>query len=338
MTTGGEVRYLDARGGEFRWWGWAGMRAMPPEAMWARSVREVTYGRLCHEVDALRTRLSGLEVGPGSRVALQVPTSFTMLWWLFALWSLGATVLLLDPRMKPAETATAVRVIRPRLLIEAVSAPSSLESFREEYATLVRPTDGALPADPAFCLVQCTSGSTVRRTWHSIQADVDRHAANPGMPKRGERVYLLSPPTFGFGLAAGALLSLRVGACLVFCPHPHPEELLEFACRADVHAIFGAPVHFDLLARASGTAVPPNLRLAVSCGDVLTARVRTCFERRYRLPLGQAYGMTETGALATDLDGRSDSLAIVGGLKVDLTHSQRSRRTSPPRARWTRKR
>ena len=101
-----------------------------------------------------------------------------------------------------------------------------------------------------------------------------------------------------------ALTSLRVDACLVFSARSHPEKLLERACQANVHAIFGVPVHFDLLNRAQGDAVPPNLRLAVSCGDVLTAAVRDKFASRYGVPLGQAYGMTETGVLATDLDGR----------------------------------
>lgn len=296
------------------WWGWTSIRTATPEDVWARAGRDITYGELRHEVSTVRTRLDGLGVGPGCCVALQLSPSFTMLWWLFALWSQGIQVLLLDPRMKPAESDGVMARVRPRFHISSHTTPQALESFRDEYPVSVRPLFSVAPADPEFCLLQCTSGATGRpkivgRTWRSVLADVDRHAANPGMPTGHERVLLLCPPTHGFGLAM-ALMSLRVGACLVFSARSHPADLLERACQANVHAIFGVPVHFDLLNRANGDTVPPNLRLAMSCGDVLTAAVRNGFASRYGVPLGQAYGMTETGVLATDLAGAYQPPAV----------------------------
>jgi acyl-coenzyme A synthetase/AMP-(fatty) acid ligase len=60
--------------------------------------------------------------------------------------------------------------------------------------------------------------------------------------------------------------------------------------------------------------VLPDLRLAVSGGEVLSREVHEAFMHRYGVPIGQAYGTTETGIIAADLAGRFGTPTI--GLPV----------------------
>jgi acyl-coenzyme A synthetase/AMP-(fatty) acid ligase len=67
--------------------------------------------------------------------------------------------------------------------------------------------------------------------------------------------------------------------------------------------IIGVPAHFDLLGRVSGPAQWPELRVAVSAGERMDARILETFERLYGIRLGQVYGMTEVGIISGDLAG-----------------------------------
>src|SRR5688500_18683594 len=70
----------------------------------------LVYGEQSPSRKTLRDRVAehakafaGHGIGPDSTVALQMPPSFTYLEVLLALWQLGAQVMLLDHRLKPAE-------------------------------------------------------------------------------------------------------------------------------------------------------------------------------------------------------------------------------------------
>lgn len=316
---------------EGTWWGVKAIAEAPGHSVWATGARQITYRRLRAEVEAIQEVLSAHGIGAGSVVALQVPSSFDLLWWLFALWSNGAQVLLLDARMKPAETAAVLDRVKPQLHVTSGTAPEPLTVFSDECADVrITRLHGGQPGDPDIALVMCSSGSTaapkiVVRTGASLLADVDRHAANPGMPTAGERVLLLSPATHGFGLAAGVLLCLRVGASLVLPGRLHPDELLRRARDQEVDAILGVPVHFDLLTRAIEDIRLPSLRLALSSGDVLSGTVRDNFTRRFGVPLGQGYGMAEVGAIAVDLTGDHTFPAVgrvLPGVRVRITDGE----------------
>jgi acyl-CoA synthetase (AMP-forming)/AMP-acid ligase II len=89
----------------------------------------------------------------------------------------------------------------------------------------------------------------------------------------------------------------------VLPPGAQAREVLAAAADTGAHAIFGVPVHFDLLSRAGELPTLPNLRLAVSAGEILPASTYERFAARFGLPISPVYGMTEVGVIATDLTG-----------------------------------
>jgi acyl-coenzyme A synthetase/AMP-(fatty) acid ligase len=265
--------------------------------------------------EELRVRVSkqaavfaGYGIGPGSTVGLRTPPSFTQVEVLLALWRLGAQVLLFDFRLKPAEVEALCAVCRPQFLVGAGSNVRAAFGFRPEYEVTTECRRTGRPAATGHRLVQFSSGSTGRpkvigRTVRSLAAEVEAFAAVPGMPGEGDRLLLLSSTAHSFGLIGGLLYSLAAGVSVVFAPRVSARDILRTAVDHRVTALFGVPMHYELLAAALDPPALPELRIAVSGGELMPPHVAARFAERYGVPVGEAYGTTETGIVAIDVGG-----------------------------------
>lgn len=297
------------------WWGADLVNRGSDAAVWAQARRAVTLGTLRAEVAWLRRMLGHHGIRAGTTVVLQGSPSFTLLWTLFALWSLGAQVMLINPRLRGDAMRKAILWGAPQYHIEFGSG-QAVVPFRDESDVTVRRLPSGRPARSRHCLVQFTSGTTggikaIGRTAESLLAELDTFSALAGMPAAGERVLLLDPVIHSLGLIGGVLYGLKAGVTTVFACTMHPRDIVRTAEAAAVHAIIGGPRHFALLSSAQPEPPPlPHLRLALSSGETLPRRVFDRFEQQYRIRIGQAYGTTETGIIAADLAGRYGPASI----------------------------
>ncbi|WP_327031015.1 AMP-binding protein [Micromonospora sp. NBC_01740] len=297
------------------WWGSALLQRGGDDEVWAWGSHAVTHAGLREAVARLAARFEAAGVGPGASVVLRLPPSLTLIQSMLALWSLGSQVILADVRLKPSEVARTLDLLRPTHQVHSTDAHQPFTPFRDRCEVLVErlPEGSAAVAD--VVLVQLSSGSTglpkvIGRSAESLLSELRRHADIAGMPGPGERVLVLSSIIHAFGLMAGVLHALRVGAQVVFADRLQPDDLLHRARTAEVAVILGVPAHFDLLARASGEERMPRLRVAASAGEALTAAVRQRFLDRYGVRLGQEYGMTEVGVIAADLRGEHPTPSV----------------------------
>jgi acyl-coenzyme A synthetase/AMP-(fatty) acid ligase len=249
-------------------------------------------------------------VGEGHSVMLQIPPSYTQTEVLLALWQLGAQVMLADHRLKPAELAGLQELCRPQFLITADLPGRPPLGFQPRYEVVVSHRPGGLAAAGEHRLVQFSSGSTgvpkvIGRTTASLEAELQAFAGIEGMPTRGERVLLLSSTAHSFGLIAGLLHSLAVGAEAVFARRVSARDILADAEQHAVHAVFGAPFHYELLGTALALPALPALRAAVSGGEIMPPETAERFAERFGVRVGESYGTTETGVIAMDVSGAS---------------------------------
>jgi acyl-coenzyme A synthetase/AMP-(fatty) acid ligase len=266
-----------------------------------------TRGQVAEQVSAEAAVFAGAGIGNGSTVLLQVPPSYTQVQALLALWSLGAQVMLVDHRFKPAEVAAVREVGRPQFTVRGGRAGAT-PGFAREYELLTCPHPAGVRAGSAHRLVQFSSGSTgipkmIGRTPDSIAAEIGRFSRIAGMPERGERLLLLSSTAHSFGLVAGLLASLARGVTVVFPDRISAKDILGTAMRHGVDVVFGAPFHFALLATARALPAIPTLRAAVSGGEMMEPDVAERFAQRFGIAIGESYGSTETGVLAMDVSG-----------------------------------
>jgi acyl-coenzyme A synthetase/AMP-(fatty) acid ligase len=140
----------------------------------------------------------------------------------------------------------------------------------------------------------------IGRTAESLLGELDRLRTLDGMPKAGERIAMLESVTRSFGLIS-LLHALDTGATVVLATAQTPRAIAEAATLA--HVVLGNSRHFHQLVNAADDVVLPDLRLAVCSGEALSHEVCQTFQRRYGVPIGQAYGTTETGIIAVVLAG-----------------------------------
>ncbi|WP_338898926.1 class I adenylate-forming enzyme family protein [Streptomyces sp. TG1A-60] len=268
----------------------------------------VTRGELRERVAQQAAVFAGYDIGPGSTVGLQTPPSFTQVEVLLALWRLGAQVMLFDFRLKPAEVDALCATCRPQFMVRAGSNVRAAFGFRSEYEVATGCRRAGRPAAGGHRLVQFSSGSTGRpkvigRTTASIAAEIESFATVPGMPGEGDRLLLLSSTAHSFGLLGGLLHSLAAGVSVVFTPRVSARDILRTSVEHRITTLFGVPMHYELLAAALDPPELPELRTAVSGGELMPPEVAARFAERYGVGVGEAYGTTETGIVAIDVGG-----------------------------------
>ncbi|MFB9447224.1 long-chain fatty acid--CoA ligase [Dactylosporangium vinaceum] len=280
------------------WWGEELLAGGPDDAVWARGRRPATHGELREQVAWLARVLRAQGLGPGRTVVLKGPRSLTLLWTLLALWSLGAQVVLVEQWVPLTGDRSPLRPCRPEFQV-TIGVPAPPGAFVDEAEVRVVRDPAGEPARSGDCLLQLSSGTTGRprlvgRTPESLIAELDRLQALAGMPRAGERVLLLESFVHSYGLVCGILHALAAGAELVLPAGP--------ARALDVDAVIGAPGDFAALVERPRPA--PRLRLALCGGEMLPPETYHAFAERYGVHIGQAYGTSETGLVATDLAGQ----------------------------------
>jgi len=266
-------------------------------------------------------RAAGLSAG-GS-IALNLPPSLTYVGNLLAAWRIGAQVSLLDHRLTAHEIATAVERLDPQVVVRpgTVRSGGALRAYADLTGdVLSRPGQ---PARTHHAVLQLSSGSTgpskiIGRTTQSLIEEVERYTRIDGVPEPGERIVCLASMVHVLGLVGGLLYGLHAG-----CPLVLPERLTvdsiwkAIASAPEPATVLGVPFHIELLASATNPPRLPSLKRMTTGGELVRPAVRDAFDARYGVPLGNMYGMTELGVIATDLFGEHrPALAPAPGMTV----------------------
>jgi long-chain acyl-CoA synthetase len=278
--------------------------------------RSLTYAQLDRAAGFLGRRFREAGLGPGSVVALQLPSSAEYVAALLAVWRIGGTALPLDPALVPAEVQSYVS----RAQAAAVLAPG--DPRMPPLEALLESTEAADPAHPfdpdAPALLALSSGTTglpkfvsrtARQTW----------AAGGVLPTtwpwaEDDRVLSLLPLFHTAGLFNGLLGTLLRGTTLYLEPLAPRQNLATLRDRR-ITVLMGMPLAYRLLVEAAPPSAPglPSLRIAFSSTAPLTRNIVDQFEQRFGVPLCTTYGTTETHSITATRSGqRVDPPNLVG--------------------------
>ncbi|GAA1826643.1 AMP-binding protein [Luedemannella flava] len=295
--------------------------AGPDDAVCVTLGREVTRARLRALVAERQEALHAAGLRAGGTVALRVPPSLAFVANLLAAWRIGAQASLLDHRLTPYEVDNALARLAPQVVVAGQAPAGALRGYAE-VTEAVTAHPGA-PAATAHALIQLSSGSTgpskvIGRTAESLIAELDRYTRIDGVPRPGERIVSLASMVHVLGLVGGLLHGLHVGAEFVV-----PERLTvdaigdAIAAKPTPATVLGVPFHIELLASVGTAPVLPQLIGMTTGGELVRAEVHERFVERYATRLGNMYGMTEVGVIATDLFARHrPELTPAPGLRV----------------------
>ncbi|MGW1616861.1 class I adenylate-forming enzyme family protein [Streptomyces sp. NPDC002285] len=269
----------------------------------------VSRAALRHIVQECQQRLRTAGIGPGGSVALQLPPSLSYIGHLLAAWRIGAQVAVIDHRLTARETTAALERLSPQVTVTPRTAVTTL---LRGYVKVTAGYDvrGGGPAQSSHALVQLSSGSTgqpkiIGRTVAGLIREIERYRQVDGMPGAGERLVQLSSIAHSFGLVGGLLHSLHAGVLLTLPKHAKASSILDaVASRPEPATLLGVPFHYGLLTAHNRPGRLPQLVRASSGGEKIRPEVADHFTDLYGVPLGECYGMTETGLIALDFSGR----------------------------------
>ena len=244
----------------------------------------------------------------GGSVALCLAPSLAFIANLLASWQIGAQASLLDHRFTVYEVDGALQRLLPQVVVTAArSTGGPLRGFAE-ITERVRTYPGR-PAATTHAVIQLSSGSTgpskiIGRDAANLVEEVARYTMIDGVPRRGERIVSLASMVHVLGLVGGLLYGLHAGVNLTIPARMTADGILStVAVGSQPTTLLGVPFHIELLASVHHPPRLPQLTGMTTGGELVRADVHAAFVDRYDVRLGNMYGMTEVGVIATDLFG-----------------------------------
>jgi acyl-coenzyme A synthetase/AMP-(fatty) acid ligase len=258
----------------------------------------------------------------GGSLALRLPPSMAYVTNLLAGWRIGAQVILLDHRLTRFEVEAALDRLAPQVVVAPErTRGGALRAFADVDES-VTPWPGR-PAMTPHALIQLSSGSTgpsklVGRTASDLIAEIGRYTRIDGVPAPGERIIVLASMVHVLGLVGALLYGLHAGVRIRMPERITGDSILDAVAAEPTPAtVLGVPFHIGLLASMADPPALPQLTRMTTGGELVPAATAAAFVDRYQVPLGNMWGMTEVGVIATDLFGEHrPALVPAPGLAV----------------------
>jgi len=313
---------------------------------------QLTYGQLDQASDRLAANLAAAGIGPGDRVALQLPNIPQFLISYFGILKAGAAVVPLNVLLRAPEIAYPLEDSGALVLItwEGVLAEAAKGAevagigaiFAVGHAAgspgalpFERLLDGAAPpcematrqpTDTA--VIVYTSGTTGQPKGAELtHIQLYMNADIPGrlFDVQPDDIVITVLPLFHvFGLSSILDVCVRFGCTMSLIPRFTPAAVLAAAQRDRATIFEGVPTMFaDLLAYPDlGRYDLSSLRVAISGGASIPAPVLDAFEERFGLVILEGYGMTETASTTTFNPSAAERRAYSVGKPIWGTQTQ----------------
>jgi|tagenome__1003787_1003787.scaffolds.fasta_scaffold20964618_1 long-chain acyl-CoA synthetase len=302
----------------------------PNQIAYWDSSRSITYGQLAKNTGAIAANLAKAGVREGDRIAIYLPNGVDWIEACFAGLRAGAVIVPISfeavegeiaYRLADADCGIVITTsVRKDLVVKiARDAGISLDVIyagRDAQQAGLAMADmtiaaGAEPLDPEdidrCSFIIYTSGTTGRAkgVLLSLRGMLWIAAAcwAPICELSAKDVVLSPLPLFhSYGLNLAVLSVLAAGASEHIMEKFSPQQALELM-QSGKYTIFpGVPTMFHYLlhkAQESGIERLGNIRLCISAGAIMPATLNQLFEDRFKAPLLDGYGITETSTMVT---------------------------------------
>lgn len=289
--------------------------SVPSRPAFRTQNRQYTFQALYTMAEHLADGLVRAGLGSGQIVGLvlndQLPPA------LLATWKLGLPAALLSPKYSSSELDAISRKAGITCFVTTSSHASTLQKIMGggnvtplSFDQLAFVRIDARPDAPEpvrlleeTALLKFTSGSTGEPKGIVLGPDAVQSEARNIVetleltPK--DRIQAGVPIFHSYGFDLGVLASLFSGAELVLQDFFVPARIASDLTEAEISVFLGAPnLYRRWLESAPANAAPiPGLRYLLSCTAPLDPPTILAFHERFRMPICQHYGSSETGAV-----------------------------------------
>ncbi|MGA9772381.1 MAG: benzoate-CoA ligase family protein [Blastocatellia bacterium] len=305
---------------------------------------KITYDALSKLVHFYGGQLRERRIAQGDRVALLLYDSPIFITCFFAAASIGAICVPVNTALSPDDVNFIIRDSGARLVIyeedlkaKLDSIPDSIEiNAKDRYclnAEINRATNQeshtvTTQESPAFMLYTSGSTGTPKGALHrhdAIPYTVESYSANVLRLTEQDRIYSSSRLFFAYGLGNSLSFPLAAGACVLLdSERPSPARIAKIFKEQKPTVFFGVPAVYGALLdfHASNPLDVSSLRLCVSAGEALPARIFEDWRRELGLTILDGIGSTEMLHIFisnSEVDARTGSSGkIVTGYEARL--------------------
>jgi carnitine-CoA ligase len=281
-----------------------------------------TYAEMRDHALAAAASLHERRIGPGDRVHLHLDNCPEFLDCLFGAAALGALVVPTNPRLTPDELGFIVDHARCKLSVTTPERGDAVAAIQRDEVMMAGNLGKRAPVaprvdprDPAAILY--TSGTTSRPkgvlVTHTNYLHVGNVVAGHLRIRRDDRWLVVLPLFHANAQYYSTMSALVSGASIALMSRFSASRWGSQAARhrATLASLFAAPIRM-LLAHPEAPEEIDNPLRAVIFSQNVTEEQLDRFEARFRAPLLQLYGMTETIAPPTlnPLYGERRNLSI----------------------------
>lgn len=267
------------------------------------------------QLDAAARRFAQAHaVESGQRIALQLQNTPVLVCAVLGTWLAGGVVVCVNPMYRERELAHVIEDSDAALLVTEATSLAVAESAVPDHCRLVSsdeinaaPIVGDVPSnvaprleDPA--LITYTSGTTgpakgavATHANVAYGAEVYREAVGVD----GHSVVLaMAPLTHVTGMIGHLAVTVSTGCRLVVDGRFDAQRMLDLMTSESVTVTIAALTAYKALLALPDTGPPPALQALYSGGAPVAPSVAREVRSRFGVPLGNAYGLTETTSIS----------------------------------------
>lgn len=301
----------------------------PEQVAYWDSSRSITYAELAKSTASIAANLAKAGVAEGDKVAVYLPNSVDWVEACFAGLRAGAVLVpisfdaaegeisyrLTDAGCVAVVTTAARKDLLAKISREAGISPAMIyagtgaSEAGMAMADLARGGGSALDPDDIdrSSFIIYTSGTTGRAkgVLLSVRSMLWISASCWGpICEISDKDVILSPlPLFhSYALNLSVLTVLAAGASEHILEKFSPQQALELMQTGKYTVFPGVPTMFHYLlnrAQETGAERLGSIRLCISAGAIMPATLNKAFEERFKTPLLDGYGITETSTMVT---------------------------------------
>jgi acyl-CoA synthetase (AMP-forming)/AMP-acid ligase II len=280
----------------------------------------LTYAEASTRIAQLRETYAAAGYGHGHRIGLMLenrPAFF--LHWL-ALNALGASVVPLNPDLRPAECNYLVQHSEMVLAVAAAPHVPALRVVAPDLPVIddvTQPPPAPIPAPETTpdrateCALLYTSGTTGRPKGCVLSNDYflragDWYARIGGLCalRDGDRLITPLPLTHMNAMAYSSMAMIMTGGCIVQLDRFHPRSWWDSVRESQASIVHYLGVMPSMLLNAPPDPLDRHHVVRFGFGAGVDRRHHAAFEQRFGFPLLEAWAMTETGAGAVVIANR----------------------------------
>jgi benzoate-CoA ligase family protein len=275
----------------------------------------ITYNVLAGMVFYYSNQLKDMGITEGDRIALLLYDSPLFISYFLASASIGAISVPVNTALSPDDVKFIIKDSGARLVVyeeelrdklHSIEATTSLIGVNKkdrsgrsaETGNAQSLSDTGLES-PAFMLYTSGSTGTPKGALHrhrAIPFTVQSYAANVLRLTERDRIYSSSRLFFAYGLGNNLSFPLAAGACVLLdSERPNAERIARIFEQQKPTLFFGVPAVYRALLEfhANNGLDVSSLRLCVSAGEALPARIFEDWQREFGLAILDGIGSTE---------------------------------------------